>query len=225
LAKRVAVLLSGAGSNFRALLDAQASGQLIAEFVGVFSDRADAAGLAIASAHQIPAFAFERKDFQTRAQQERALFDAVAASNPDLIVLAGFMRVISAATIDRIRAPMLNLHPSLLPKYPGLHTHQRAIDAGDKEHGASVHVVTADLDAGPLLAQARIDIYPGETPEALAARLKPIEHKLLLAAVKLALSERVSIQPTRISVAGIALNRPLELCPDAQELHNIDASL
>ncbi len=218
MAKRIAVLLSGLGSNFQALLEAKAQGQLAAEFVGAFSDRADAPGLAVAQAHQVPALAFDRAQFANRRAQEKQLFDAVLVARPDLIVLAGFMRVIGAETIARVPVPMLNLHPSLLPKYPGLHTHQRALDAGDSEHGASVHVVTAELDAGPILAQARIAIQPGETAIALAARLKPIEHKLLLAAVQLALSERVSIQPLSISVDGIALHRPLELCQDGQEL-------
>jgi phosphoribosylglycinamide formyltransferase 1 len=217
LSKRIAVLLSGAGSNLAALIRAMQTGEIAAEWAGVFSDQAAATGLTIAEQAGVPAQSFARDQFASRKAQEHALFDAVIASAPELIVLAGFMRIISAETIARLPIPMLNLHPSLLPKYPGLDTHARALAAKDREHGASVHFVNAQLDGGPVLAQSRIAIVPGETSAALAARLKPVEHKLLVACVRLCTQKCVSVQHGRISIDGVTLLRPLERS-DASEL-------
>lgn len=173
---RVAVLLSGAGSTLRAIVQAQ----LNLEIVAVISDRPDAAGLTFAQNSRLSALCIQRRHYASKQAFEAALIEALAAVKPDLIVLAGFMRVLSASMAARFAGRMINLHPSLLPKYPGLNTHARAIAAGDSEHGASVHWVTAELDGGPVIAQVRTPILLGDTAESLAARLKSLEHALVL---------------------------------------------
>ncbi|MBK8285325.1 MAG: phosphoribosylglycinamide formyltransferase [Ahniella sp.] len=180
---RLAVLASGRGSNLKALLDAIQAGTLPAEVVGVFGDKQSAGALEIARSAGIPAHCFSPRSFPDRTSFDRALFAAVDACAPDLIVLAGFMRILSPDVVAARPGRLINIHPSLLPKYPGLHTHQRALEAGDTEHGATVHWVTADLDAGPVIAQARLAIGPADTAETLAARLLPLEHELLVRVV------------------------------------------
>lgn len=177
---RVAVLLSGAGSTLRAIVDAK----LNLEIVAVLSDRADAAGLAFAQASGLSALCIQRRNYTNKAAFEAALVEALEAVKPDLIVLAGFMRVLSADVVARFAGRMINLHPSLLPKYPGLDTHARALSAGDAEHGASVHWVTAELDGGPVIAQTRMPILPCDTAEILSARLKPLEHELVISVLR-----------------------------------------
>ncbi|HJS34205.1 MAG TPA: phosphoribosylglycinamide formyltransferase [Pseudoxanthomonas sp.] len=181
---RIAVLASGRGSNLQAILQAIADGTLDADVVGVFSDKPTAPAL-----HLVPAarrWSARPAAFPDRAAYEAALSDAVAASGPDWVVCAGYMRILGDAFIARFRGRLLNIHPSLLPKYRGLHTHARALEAGDTEHGASVHFVIPELDAGAVIAQARVPVLPGDTPETLAARLLPREHALLLAVLRLA---------------------------------------
>ncbi|AVP99641.1 phosphoribosylglycinamide formyltransferase [Ahniella affigens] len=180
---RVVVLASGRGSNLEALIRARAAGLLPINLVAVFSDRAKAGALEIARAAGITAQFVNPRDFDSREAFDQAMFAAVDGHAPDLIVLAGFMRILSPSVVALRAGRMINIHPSLLPKYPGLHTHQRALDAGDVEHGASVHYVIPDLDAGPILAQTRIPIVPGDSPESLAARLLPKEHALLVSVV------------------------------------------
>lgn len=183
-ALRIAVLASGRGSNLKALIDAIASGELAAEIVGVFSDKAGSGALTIAREHGLVACFLDPKSFASRAEFDRALFAAVDAKRPELIVLAGFMRVLSDEVVAPRSARMINIHPSLLPKYPGLHTHRRALEAGDAEHGATVHYVIPALDAGPVIAQTRIAIEAGDTPESLAAKLLPKEHALLVSVMR-----------------------------------------
>ena len=173
---RVAVLLSGAGSTLQAIVAARINIEIIA----VISDRPEAAGLAFAQASGLSALCLQRRNYATKLAFEAAMIEALRAVKPDLIVLAGFMRVLSATMVARFAGQMINLHPSLLPKYPGLDTHARAIAAGDDEHGASLHWVTAELDGGPVIAQVRTPILPGDTAEALGARLKPLEHALVV---------------------------------------------
>ena len=175
-AMRVAVLISGAGSTLRAIVDAK----LNIDIVAVHSDRADAAGFTFAQASGLSALCIQRRNYASKAAFEAALVEALDAVKPDLIVLAGFMRVLSADVVARFAGRMINLHPSLLPKYPGLDTHARALAAGDAEHGASVHWVTAELDGGPVIAQTRTPILLGDTAEMLSARLKPLEHDLVV---------------------------------------------
>lgn len=207
---RVAVLLSGRGSNLGALIAASQS-DLPIRLVGAFSNKADAPGLGLALAAGIPTCVFEPGRFVDKAAFEAALFGAVAASGAELVVLAGFMRVIGADTVEQWRGRLINIHPSLLPKYQGLHTHERAIQAGDSEHGASVHFVTPVLDGGPVLMQVRVPIRADDTPDSLAARLLPQEHRLLVAAVGLFAQRRVRLAGDQIRVDGAALPAPLRL--------------
>lgn len=206
---RVAVLLSGRGSNLGALIAAVANGELPIRLVGAFSNKPDAPGLGLAAAAAIPAHVVEVRDYADKAAFEKALFAEVAASGAELVVLAGFMRVLSAATVEQWRGRLINIHPSLLPKYQGLHTHERAIAAGDVEHGASVHFVTPVLDGGPVLMQVRVPILSGDTPDALAARLLVEEHRLLVAAVRLIAERRVRLDGDRILVDGVEIDAPI----------------
>ncbi|HEX5353645.1 MAG TPA: phosphoribosylglycinamide formyltransferase [Rhodanobacteraceae bacterium] len=180
---RVAVLASGRGSNLAALIDARAAGKLPVDFALVAGDRADAPALRNAEAHGIPTLALDPKSFASRREFDEALFANVAASGARLVVLAGYMRIIDAAVAAQWQGRMINIHPSLLPKYRGLHTHRRALEAGDREHGVSVHFVSSELDGGPVIAQTRMDLRPGDTEDSLAARLLPQEHRLLVACV------------------------------------------
>ncbi|MDK8872624.1 phosphoribosylglycinamide formyltransferase [Paracoccus sp. SSJ] len=176
--KRVAILISGGGSNMVKLVESM-TGTHPARPVVVGSNDPQAAGLARAQAMGVPSFAIDHRAYPgDRAGFEAALLEPLLAAQPDILCLAGFMRILTPDFVQRFEGRMLNIHPSLLPKYPGLHTHQRAIDAGDAEAGASVHLVTPELDAGPILGQARVPILPGETAETLAARVLTQEHRL-----------------------------------------------
>lgn len=190
---RIAVLASGRGSNLHALIDAQRSGRIDAEIVVVASDKGRAGALQIAAEAGIDTVVLSPRDFESRVAFDLALFARVAEYQPDLIVLAGYMRIVDPAALLAWQGRIINIHPSLLPKYPGLDTHQRAIDAGDVEHGASVHYVTAELDGGPVIAQTRLPIQSSEKPESVAARLLPLEHELLVSTVaKLAAAHRLA---------------------------------
>jgi phosphoribosylglycinamide formyltransferase-1 len=210
------VLASGRGSNLQALLEAIADGRLPARVVGVFSDKPACGAIALARAAGIPTVALPPRDFADRDAHDEALFSAVAGVQPDLIVCAGYLRIISTASVRRFEGRMINIHPSLLPKYPGLDTHARALAAGDAEHGASVHVVVPELDAGPLLAQARIPVRPGDDAAALAGRLLPREHALLRATVALLALGRLRIDRAPAVLDGRALAAPLQLAANDQ---------
>lgn len=178
MSARVAILISGSGSNMVALAESM-TGDHPARPVLVVSNRPEAGGLAKARALGIDTAVVDHRPYRgDRAAFEAALSKVLEAHRPDILCLAGFMRVLTPTFTTRWAGRMLNIHPSLLPKYPGLDTHARAIAAGDTEAGASVHEVTAELDGGPILGQARVPILPGDTPEALAARILPWEHKL-----------------------------------------------
>jgi phosphoribosylglycinamide formyltransferase-1 len=152
--------------------------------------------------------------FETRDAFDAAMFDAIDAVQPDLIVCAGYMRIIGAAAIARFPNRMINIHPSLLPRHPGLHTHQRALEAGDAEHGASVHIVIPELDAGPVLAQARLPVHGGDTAETLAARVLTREHPLLLASVAAVANGNLRLDADAIRWRGAPLLEPLRLGDD-----------
>lgn len=179
---RVAVLVSGSGSNLQVLIDAMQAGALPIEIVGVISNRDDAYAITRANDAAIPVAILshvangKRMGIQTF---EKHASEQLTAWQPDLIILAGFMRVLSAAFIDNAPAPMINLHPSLLPAYKGLDTHQRAIQSGERHHGCSIHVVTAELDAGAVLTQALLEVTQKDTADALQARVQKLEHQLL----------------------------------------------
>lgn len=206
---RLAVLVSGRGSNLQALLDAIAAGTLDARVTGVFSDRAQAPALSKVA----PALRWSAapRDFPDRAAFDQALGDAVAAARPDWIVCAGYMRILGQGFVQRFAGRLLNVHPSLLPKYRGLHTHAQALAAGDAEHGASVHYVTAELDGGPVIAQAALPILANDTPESLAGRLLPFEHRLLVATVRLIATGEIALEGNRVVRNGVPLRAPLRL--------------
>ena len=208
---RLAVLVSGRGSNLRALIDAVHGGRLRAEIVGVFSDRPECNAIALATQHGIPAVALRARDFASREAFDEALFDRIDAVQPDLIVCAGYIRIISDAAVQRFEGRMINVHPSLLPKYPGLDTHARALAAGDREHGASVHLVIPALDAGPVLAQARVAVRPDDNAETLARRVLAREHPLLVQSVAWLAERRVIVRGTEFHRGGQLLSRPLQL--------------
>jgi phosphoribosylglycinamide formyltransferase-1 len=212
----IAVLASGRGSNLAALIDARAAGRLPIEFTLVAGDKADAPALRNAEAHGIPTFALDPKTFATRGEFDAALFANVAASGAQLVVLAGYMRILDPAVTTQWTGRMINIHPSLLPKYRGLHTHRRALKAGDTEHGSSVHFVSAELDGGPVIAQVRITIHPGDTEEILAARLLPREHRLLVACVEAIARGRVRERDGQTWRDGRALTAPLQLAANGQ---------
>ena len=217
---RIAVLASGRGSNFRAMLDAAAAGRIDGSIVGVFSDRPDAPVLQLAAVAGVPAWSAAPAGFASRAEFDAALFAAVAAVQPQLIVMAGYMRIVSDAHVAQWRGRMINIHPSLLPKYTGLRTHARALAAGDAEHGATVHFVTAELDGGPPIAQARIGVQADDTPATLAQRVLEREHPLLVATVAAIAGGELVLEGDRVLYRGTPLAAPLQL--DAQGVLRAD---
>jgi phosphoribosylglycinamide formyltransferase-1 len=206
---RVAVLASGRGSNLRAILRAIAEGRLNAEVVGVFSDKPGAAALDMVEAER--RWAMDAKALGDRTAFDAAMGDAVEASVPDWIVCAGYMRILGTAFVERFRGRLINIHPSLLPRHRGLQTHARALQAGDAEHGASVHFVIPELDAGTVIAQVRIPIRSDDTPETLAERLLPLEHRLLCAVLALAAHAHLSERDGTVLRDGQAVFKPLLL--------------
>lgn len=210
---RVVVLASGRGSNLEALIDAQRDGHLPIRIVGVLSDKRDARALELARSHDIAAIHLDPRPFPDRRAYDLALFAHIADLHADLIVLAGFMRILDAEAFAPWLGRIINIHPSLLPRYPGLHTHRRALAAGDREHGASVHFVTAELDGGPVIAQTVIEIAEGDTEDGLASRLLAREHRLLVACVGLLAAGRLALKADTILLDGVALAAPLRL-PD-----------
>jgi len=206
---RIAVLASGRGSNLQAVLDAIAGGRLAAEVVGVFSDKPGAAAL-----ERVPEglrWSAAAKAYPSREAFDADLADAVAACRPDWILCAGYLRILGTAFVERFRGRTINIHPSLLPKFRGLHTHARALAEGEREHGASVHFVIPELDAGAVIAQAVVAIEAGDTPEALAQRVLGVEHPLLLAVMRLAASGRLAEHGATVTLDGHPLFTPLRL--------------
>jgi phosphoribosylglycinamide formyltransferase-1 len=208
---RVVVLASGRGLTFAALLEAQSSGRLPVDIRALLSDRRTAPVLEIAESAGIAAAALRPREFSDRKQFDRALFARVAEFTPELVVLAGYMRIIDPAVVAQWRGRLINLHPSLLPKYPGLDTYARTLAAGDTRYGASVHYVTHELDGGPVIAQVELPVLPGDSAEALAARLRPIEQKLLIGVIKLLAERRLTLVADAVALDGRPLTRPLRM--------------
>ena len=203
------MLVSGRGSNLQALLDAIADGSLDAQVAGVFSDRPHAVAL-----QRVPgALRWSRaaSAYPVRADFDTELADAVAATRPDWIVCAGYLRILGDAFVERFRGRLLNIHPSLLPSYRGLRTHARALQAGEREHGASVHFVVPELDAGAVIAQVRVPVHAGDTPGRLAARVLQVEHPLLVEVVRLAVAGRIAERGATVLLDGHPLFTPLQL--------------
>lgn len=211
---RVAVLASGRGSNLAALIAAQREGRLPIDIVLVASDKAEAPALRLAEAAGITTLALDPRGYADRASFDADLFAHVAEREPDLIVLAGFMRILTPGVLAPWVGRAINIHPSLLPKYRGLRTHERAIASGDATHGASVHFVTSELDGGPVIAQVEIPVIASDTATTLAARLLPHEHRLLTACIGLIAERRVALHGDVVHQDGKPLAAPLKLGAD-----------
>jgi len=198
--KNIVILISGRGSNMEAVVRACDDQQWPARIAAVISNKADAGGLAFAQARGIPTAVVPNKAFATRAEFDARLQQVIDTFEPDLVVLAGFMRILTAPFTQHYAGRMLNIHPSLLPLFPGLHTHQQALDAGMTEHGATVHFVTAELDHGPAVLQATIPVLAGDTPDSLAARLLAEEHKIYPRAVRLFVEDRLVVEDGAVRI-------------------------
>ena len=177
-----------------ALVAAAKAGDFPADIVGVISDKADAGGLAKAAAEGIPTFAFVRKDYASKEAHEQAIFAALDKLSPDILCLAGYMRLLSGTFIQRYEGRMINIHPSLLPLFPGLHTHQRAIDAGMRIAGCTVHFVTEGMDEGPVIGQAAVPVLSSDSADSLAARVLTVEHQLYPQALRLFAQGKVKME-------------------------------
>ena len=202
--KNIVILISGRGSNMEAVVRAAEAQQWPARVAAVISNKPDAGGLAFAVSRGIPTAVVANKEFATREAFDAALQEAIDRFAPDLVVLAGFMRILTAPFVEHYAGRMLNIHPSLLPLFPGLHTHEAVLAAGHAEHGASVHFVTAELDHGPVVAQARIPVLPGDTPDTLAQRLLAEEHQLYPYAIRLFIEGRLSIENNDVRILDAA---------------------
>ena len=194
------MLTSGRGSNLRALFDSEADGRLEGTIAAVISNRAAIPALDIAATHGVPGFVVPHEAYADRDAFDAALGAAIDATEPDLVVLAGFMRVLGPELVGRYAGRMLNIHPSLLPAYPGLHTHRRALADGVRVHGCTVHFVTAALDHGPIVAQGAVAVHDGDDEASLAARVLAVEHRLLPAAVRAFCAGRLVIDGSRVHV-------------------------
>ena len=188
---RLVILISGRGSNMVSILEAIDAKQLSADIVAVISNRPDAAGLVAAADRGIATAAVDHTEYQDRDSFDRALAESIDRFNPDLVILAGFMRILTADFVNHYSDKLLNIHPSLLPKFKGLNTHQRAIDEKEAEHGATVHFVTAELDDGPIVLQARVPVLTDDDATTLAKRVLVEEHQLYPNAIKKIIQERV----------------------------------
>lgn len=213
MASRLAILASGTGSNLQALLDAIDADKLDARIVGVFSDKPGAFAL-----QRVPEqlrWSRMPKAYPSREAFDADLADAVGAAAPDWVICAGYMRILGDSFVTRFRGRLLNIHPSLLPRYRGLHTHARALETGDAEHGASVHFVIPELDAGAVIAQAPVPVLASDTAESLAGRVLQIEHALLVHVVQLAANGRLAEHDGIATLDGHPLFMPqrLEFAP------------
>jgi phosphoribosylglycinamide formyltransferase-1 len=208
--KTAAVLISGGGSNLQSFIDATRNGKLDFEISVVVSNRSDAFGLERARNAGIDVECLRHQDFPERTQFDAALVQMLEGYDPDIIILAGFMRILSAVFVDRYAGRILNIHPSLLPRHAGLDTHQRAIDARDEWHGCTVHFVTRELDGGPPIIQARVPVRDNDTAESLAARVLKFEHRIYPEAAALLSSGRLLYRDGYAWLDGQRLDKPVQ---------------
>lgn len=208
--KNIVVLVSGSGTNLQAFIDACGNKIPNARISAVISNKSDAYGLQRAVNSGIDIHSLSATGYESREKYDEALATLIDLHQPDVIILAGFMRILSDAFVLRYQGKMLNIHPSLLPKYPGLHTHQRAIDAGDKEHGTSVHFVTPELDGGPVILQAKVPIFEEDTIEEVASRIQAQEHVIYPMVANWLAEERLTMQNGKAILDGNILG-PLGL--------------
>ncbi len=206
---RVVVLISGSGTNLQALIDGQKKGSLKIELVGVVSNRPGVAGLDRAENAGIPSIVVDHKRFNSREEFDQTIAAAIAEFSPDLVVLAGYMRIMTPELVRAFEGKMLNIHPSLLPKYPGLHTHRRALENGDQQHGSSVHFVTEILDGGPLIAQSIVNIAEDETEQSLVERVKTLEHNLYPQVIQWFAEGRLAFKNNQTYLDGEKLESPV----------------
>lgn len=203
---RLAVLISGSGTNLQAILDAIADGSLKAQVAVVLSNKADAGGLQRASDAGIPTEVLDHRQFDSREAFDQAMIAQLDPYQPQTVVLAGFMRILSPTFVGHYTGKLINIHPSLLPKYRGLNTHARALEAGDHEHGCSIHFVTEELDGGPLIAQARVEIVANDTPESLSNRVQIREHQLYPLVLQWRAEQRLTLDEQGVLLDGKPLS-------------------
>ncbi|HCB14791.1 MAG TPA: phosphoribosylglycinamide formyltransferase [Gammaproteobacteria bacterium] len=208
---RLVVLISGRGSNLQAILDQAARGELPVDVAAVISNQPGVYGLERARQAGVPALELDHKNFSSRPEFEATLIELIDRQQPDLVILAGFMRVLTAGFTEHYRGRLLNIHPSLLPEFRGLHTHERAIAAGETEHGATIHFVTAELDGGPVIVQARVPVLPDDDPDRLAARVLEQEHRLYPQAIGWFAEGRLRLEGEQVWFDGKPLMKPLRL--------------
>ncbi|AOU98608.1 phosphoribosylglycinamide formyltransferase [Acidihalobacter yilgarnensis] len=214
---RIVVLVSGEGSNFEAIAEAIERGDVVGRIVAVISNRPQARALARAGRHGLPTEVVDHTAYSGREAFDTALAMRIDAHGPDLVVLAGFMRILTPSFVDHYLGRMLNIHPSLLPAYPGLDTHARVLADGMARHGASVHFVTRELDGGPVVLQGAVRIGIDDTPARLAKRVQVIEHRLYPQAVAWFTSGRLHLSGHRAILDGIPLDTPRQLDPSTEE--------
>lgn len=205
MSKRIVALISGSGSNLQAILDHCQQGSISGEVVAVISNRDNAFGLKRAEMADIPGHFIDHTGFEGRLQFDQALIKQIDAYHPDLIVLAGFMRILSPEFVRHYSGRLFNIHPSLLPLYKGLHTHQRVIDVGDSEHGCTVHFVTEELDGGPLVIQAKIAVHTCDDLSALQSRIHSLEHQIYPLAVSWFCADRLEQTEEGVLLDGALL--------------------
>ena len=204
--KSIVVLVSGNGSNLQAIIDACAQQKIPARVTAVICNKADAYGLERAKNAAIPGIFIDHKAFASRELYDQHMLEVIEQYQPDLIVLAGFMRILTQAFVEHFQGRMLNIHPSLLPKFKGLHTHQRAIDAGEQEHGASVHFVTAELDDGPVILQSKVPIFAEQDAQELAQRVQEQERQMYPLVVKWFCQDRLTMRNNKAWLDGKQLD-------------------
>ena len=205
MSSRIVVLISGSGTNLQAIIDASKAEDYPGEIVGVISNKADAYGLTRAKDANINTLALSHKEFDSREQYDEALIKKIDAFSPDVIVLAGFMRILTPAFVQHFQGKLVNIHPSLLPKYQGLNTHQRAIDAGDDVHGVSVHFVTEELDGGPVILQAKVPVFTEDDIEELSSRVHTQEHMIYPMVIQWFCAGRLAMTNGKAVLDGEAL--------------------
>ena len=213
---RCVVLISGRGSNLSAILKATQSTDYPALIAGVVANKAEAPGLQLARDAGVPVLVVPNGDYPDRASYDQALQVAVDACRPDLVVLAGFMRILTPDFVTHYAGRMINIHPSLLPSFTGLHTHQRALEAGVRLHGCTVHFVTAELDHGPIIAQAAVPVFNDDDARTLAARVLKVEHQLYPLTVRWFAEGRLRVNGQRVCVDGLT-ETPMTLMAPLQE--------
>ncbi len=202
--KRIVILISGRGSNLKAILEAVQNGTLKAEVAGVISNQKNAQGIEIAKEFGINTISLDHKDFASRQAFDQQLIQVIDQLNPDLVVLAGFMRLLTDEFVTHFEGKLINIHPSLLPSFPGLRTHEQALAKGVKWHGATVHFVSKEMDEGPIIIQGAVPVLEGDTPEKLADRVLEIEHRIYVQAIKWYLDDQIRVEAGIVSVIPTA---------------------